>query len=89
MQKFGATPQGPEGGNLHLAGIPVVQTTQIDDYTAVMLSHPQWWRRVLGSPKHVRAVRPLHPGRRPTNTGTSPKNVLRSRFRVQRPSNAD
>lgn len=38
MQKFGATPQGTEGGNLHLAGIPVVQTTQIDDYTAVMLS---------------------------------------------------
>jgi Phage capsid family len=38
MQKFGATPQGAEGGNLHLAGIPVVQTTQIDDYTAVMLS---------------------------------------------------
>jgi hypothetical protein len=38
MQKFGVTPQDMEGGNLHLAGIPVVQTTQIDDYTAVMLS---------------------------------------------------
>jgi len=38
MQKFGVTPQGEEGGNLHLAGIPVVQTTQIDDFTAVMLS---------------------------------------------------
>lgn len=38
MQKFGTTPQGMEGGNLHLAGIPVVQSTQIADYTAVMLS---------------------------------------------------
>ena len=34
MQKYGTTPQGPEGGNLHLAGIPVVQTTQVADYTA-------------------------------------------------------
>lgn len=38
MQKFGATPQGMEGGNLRLSGIPVVQSTQIDDFTAVMLS---------------------------------------------------
>ena len=34
----GVTPQGHQGGSLHLAGVPVVQTTQIADFTGVLLS---------------------------------------------------
>ena len=36
----GFVPQGANGGDLRLAGVPTVQTTQIEDGTAVLLSTP-------------------------------------------------